>query len=209
MIGIIDYGMGNLHSVMNALRRLEIDHILSGEKSELDEVDALLLPGVGAFKDAMHALKESGMDQYIVRNAQAGKPILGICLGMQLLFEESEENGITTGLGLLPGRVVRFSGTTVDGAHYKVPHMGWNELIIKKPASRLLTDLQANHVYFVHSYYVKTDKRNVLLATADYYEEVPAVVGSDTIFGAQFHPEKSSVAGLKILKNFANYVRER
>ncbi|WP_257351738.1 imidazole glycerol phosphate synthase subunit HisH [Pseudalkalibacillus decolorationis] len=209
MIGIIDYGMGNLHSVQNALRRLEIEYFLSENKEELAKADALLLPGVGAFKDAMHALRKDGMDEFIVTSVQERKPILGICLGMQLLFEEGEEHGLTKGLNLLPGRVVHIPGTTIDGLSYKVPHMGWNELIIHNPEAQLLSNLSANHVYFVHSYFVKTEDRNVLLASADYYEEVPAVVGKDHIFGTQFHPEKSGDAGLEMLRNFANYVRER
>ncbi|MCF6138691.1 imidazole glycerol phosphate synthase subunit HisH [Pseudalkalibacillus berkeleyi] len=204
MIGIIDYGMGNLHSVQNALRRLGVDYFLSEKKEELAAADALLLPGVGAFKDAMHALKENGMDTFIRESVQAGKPLLGICLGMQLLFEESEENGLTDGLNLLPGRVVRF-----PGIEYKVPHMGWNQLIVKQPGSPLLQNLSSDYVYFVHSYFVKTDDQNVLIATSDYHEEVPAIVGKDHIFGAQFHPEKSSTAGVEILKNFANYVERR
>ncbi|WP_408007761.1 imidazole glycerol phosphate synthase subunit HisH [Pseudalkalibacillus sp. A8] len=209
MIGIVDYGMGNLHSVQNALRRLKIDHFLSEKKEELAKADVLLLPGVGAFKDAMHALKKDGMDEFIVESVQSGKPLLGICLGMQLLFEESEENGLTKGLGLLPGRVVRFPGITSDGTTYKVPHMGWNRMNIQKPDTPLLQNLSTDFVYFVHSYLVQTEDRDVLLATADYFEEVPAVVGRDHIFGAQFHPEKSSDAGMEILKNFGAYVERR
>ncbi len=209
MIGIVDYGMGNLHSVQNALRRLEIDHFLSEKKEELAEADALLLPGVGAFKDAMHALKKDGMDGFIVETVQSGKPILGICLGMQLLFEESEENGLTEGLKLLPGRIVRLPGITSDDTTYKVPHMGWNRMLIQKPETPLLQNLSTDFVYFVHSYFVQTEDRDVLLATADYFEEVPAVVGRGHIFGAQFHPEKSSDAGMEILKNFGAYVERR
>lgn len=209
MIGIIDYGMGNLHSVQNALRRLGVEYFLSEKKEDLAKADALLLPGVGAFKDAMHALKEDGMDAFIKESVTNGKPLLGICLGMQLLFEDSEENGLTEGLNLLPGRVVRFPGITTDGVDYKVPHMGWNQMIIQQPDSPLLQALSSDYVYFVHSYFVKTEDRGVLLATADYHEEVPAVVGKGHIFGAQFHPEKSSTAGLEILKNFANYIEGR
>ncbi|MGM7702845.1 imidazole glycerol phosphate synthase subunit HisH [Pseudalkalibacillus sp. Hm43] len=209
MIGIIDYGMGNLHSVQNALRRLGVEYFLSEKKEDLADADALLLPGVGAFKDAMHALKENGMDAFIKSEVAGGKPLFGICLGMQLLFEESEENGLTEGLNLLPGRVVRFPGKTAGGVSYKVPHMGWNRMILQQPDSPLLQDLSTDYVYFVHSYFVKTEDRNVLLATADYHEEVPAVVGKGHIFGAQFHPEKSSTAGLEILKNFADYIEGR
>jgi glutamine amidotransferase len=209
MIGIIDYGMGNLHSVQNALRGLGVEYFLSEKKEELAKADALLLPGVGAFKDAMHALKENGLDVFIKESVASGKPLIGICLGMQLLFEESEENGLTEGLNLLSGRVVRFPGTTLEDVDYKVPHMGWNLMEIQQPDSQLLQALSSDYVYFVHSYFVKTEDRSVLLATADYHEEVPAVVGKGHIFGAQFHPEKSSTAGLEILKNFAMYVERR
>jgi glutamine amidotransferase len=140
--------------------------------------------------------------------AATGKPLLGICLGMQLLFEDSEENGFTKGLGLLPGSVRRFPGTTENGESYKVPHMGWNGLEFVQP-SPLLKNLEEDYVYFVHSYYVSAENSDVLLAKANYHEEVSAVVGRDNIFGMQFHPEKSSKLGMALLNNFLQMVEER
>jgi imidazole glycerol-phosphate synthase subunit HisH len=205
MIGIVDYGMGNLFSVSKALERLGVSYFISEKGSELSEADALILPGVGAFKDAMARLNESGLSDMIREYAGTGKPLLGICLGMQLLFEESEENGITTGLSLLPGKVVHFPGKTAVGKTYKVPHMGWNRLEWVNP-SLVTANLDEDYVYFVHSYYVKTDDRDILIAKASYSEEVPAVVGRNNVYGMQFHPEKSSKLGVELLRNFTELV---
>lgn len=196
MIGIIDYGMGNLYSVSKAIERMNGEYVISDNPDVLQNTNGLILPGVGSFKDAMHILTETGLASFIKTAVKDGMPLLGICLGMQLLFEESEENGLTKGLDLLPGRVVRFTGKQV-----KVPHMGWNKLQMKQP-SPLLEDVPSGHVYFVHSYYVDTPKNDVVLASSTYEGEVPAVVGCENIFGAQFHPEKSSDIGLKILQNY-------
>jgi imidazole glycerol-phosphate synthase subunit HisH len=204
MIGIVDYGMGNLFSVSKALERLNADYFISGDKEELLRADALLLPGVGSFRDAMEVLQVDTIKEF----AATGKPLLGICLGMQLLFEDSDENGLTKGLGLLPGKVRRFPGTNVAGETYKVPHMGWNKLEFVK-SSPLLEGLEEDYVYFVHSYYVRADNSEVLLAKANYHEEVSAIVGKDNIFGMQFHPEKSSKLGMALLNNFLNLVEER
>jgi glutamine amidotransferase len=204
MIGIVDYGMGNLFSVSKALERLNADYFISGDKEELLRADALLLPGVGSFRDAMEVLQVDTIKEY----AATGKPLLGICLGMQLLFEDSDENGLTKGLGLLPGKVRRFPGKNVAGETYKVPHMGWNKLEFVK-SSPLLEGLEEDYVYFVHSYYVSADNSEVLLAKANYHEEVSAVVGKDNIFGMQFHPEKSSKLGMALLRNFLRLVEER
>jgi imidazole glycerol-phosphate synthase subunit HisH len=204
MIGIVDYGMGNLFSVSKALERLNAEYFISGDREELLRADALLLPGVGSFRDAMDVLQADTIKEF----AATGKPLLGICLGMQLLFEDSDENGWTKGLGLLPGKVRRFPGKTVAGETYKVPHMGWNKLEFTKP-SPLLGGLEEDYVYFVHSYYVTTDNSEVLLAKADYHEEVTAIVGRDNIFGMQFHPEKSSKLGMALLNNFLQIVEER
>lgn len=201
MIGIVDYGMGNLFSVSKALERLGTPYFISEARQELQEADALLVPGVGAFPDAMARLHELGLIKTFTEFAASGKPVLGICLGMQLLFEESNENGVTTGLGLLPGRVVRFPGVTAAGEPYKVPHMGWNRLRFKNQ-SPLTANLESEHVYFVHSYFVKTDEPDVLIAISDYDVEVPAVVGRNNVYGMQFHPEKSSVLGMQLLRNF-------
>ncbi|WHX99937.1 imidazole glycerol phosphate synthase subunit HisH [Neobacillus sp. DY30] len=204
MIGIVDYGMGNLFSVSKALERLNADYFISGDREELLSADGLLLPGVGSFRDAMEVLQADTIKEF----AASGKPLLGICLGMQLLFEDSDENGFTKGLGLLPGHVRRFSGTNASGETYKVPHMGWNKLEFVK-SSPLLDGLEEDYVYFVHSYYVSADNSEALLAKADYHEEVSAVVGKDNIFGMQFHPEKSSKLGMALLNNFLKLVEER
>ncbi|MGG1676425.1 imidazole glycerol phosphate synthase subunit HisH [Neobacillus sp. NRS-1170] len=205
MIGIVDYGMGNLFSVSKALERLGADYFISADQSKLLQADALLLPGVGAFRDAMERLPAEMIKEF----AATGKPLLGICLGMQLLFEQSEENGLTDGLGLLPGKVQRFPGRTPEGELYKVPHMGWNRLEFVKE-SPLLKNLEEDYVYFVHSYFVNAEKSSeVLLAKADYHEQVSAVVGRDNIFGMQFHPEKSSKLGMALLNNFLKMAEER
>ncbi|MDQ0975194.1 glutamine amidotransferase [Neobacillus niacini] len=204
MIGIVDYGMGNLFSVSKALERLNADYFISGDREELLSADALLLPGVGSFRDAMEVLQADTIKEF----AESGKPLLGICLGMQLLFEDSDENGFTKGLGLLPGHVRRFSGTNAKGETYKVPHMGWNKLEFVK-SSPLLDGLEEDYVYFVHSYYVSAENSEALLAKANYHEEVSAVVGKDNIFGMQFHPEKSSKLGMALLNNFLKLVEER
>lgn len=195
MIGIVDYGMGNLFSVSKALERLDADYFISGEN--LLAADALILPGVGSFRDAMQRLPAEAIKEF----AATGKPLLGICLGMQLLFEKSEENGLTEGLGLLPGMVRRFPGGT-----YKVPHMGWNRLEFVR-SSPLLKNLKEDYVYFVHSYFV--EPTDVCIAKASYHEPVSAIVGRDNIFGMQFHPEKSSKLGIALLKNFLQLVEER
>jgi imidazole glycerol-phosphate synthase subunit HisH len=209
MIGIVDYGMGNLFSVSKALERLDAPYFISQYKEGLMDADALLVPGVGSFRDAMDVLNQTGLTKMIQNFAETGKPVLGICLGMQLLFEESTENGLTAGLKLLPGKVGRFSGQTADGESYKVPHMGWNKLRFTGD-SPLLASLQEDYVYFVHSYYVKTDDQDVLIAVGDYYDiEVPAIVGRGNIYGMQFHPEKSSDMGMGLLRNFTELAAER
>ncbi|MBW7651563.1 imidazole glycerol phosphate synthase subunit HisH [Anoxybacillus sp. ST4] len=208
MIGIIDYGMGNLYSVSKALERLNVPYIVEHEQQALRQADGFILPGVGSFKDAMHILTETKLHSFIREQVAEGKPLLGICLGMQLLFEESEENGSTSGLQLLPGRVVRFSGVTKEGERYKVPHMGWNELVFHQP-SPLFDDVGRGHVYFVHSYYVQTSDPTVVLASAQYDVTVPAIVGRGNIFGMQFHPEKSGELGMRLLQNYARIVERK
>ncbi|WP_141432984.1 imidazole glycerol phosphate synthase subunit HisH [Bacillus sp. 03113] len=207
MIGIIDYGMGNLFSVSKALERLNVPYFISEDKEELKKADGLILPGVGAFKDAMERLNTTGLTEMIQEYVQSGKPFLGICLGMQLLFEESEEIKLTKGLCLLPGRVIRFAGQSKAGESYKVPHMGWNRLKFVH-SSPLLNNVEEDHVYFVHSYFASTEQEEVIIAKSDYFEEVPAVVGQNNIYGMQFHPEKSSKIGMKLLRNFTELIRK-
>lgn len=204
MIAIIDYGMGNLYSVSKALERMNVDYILSHNEEELDKADGYILPGVGAFKDAMSILNETGLASFIQKVVAEGKPLIGICLGMQLLFDESEENGLTKGLSLLPGKVIKIPDS-LNGLNFKVPHMGWNNLTVKNE-SHLLAGIDEGYAYFVHSYYVDAKQSDSLIATADYGVKVPAVVGKGNVYGTQFHPEKSSEIGIAILKNYINIV---
>ncbi|GLI09346.1 imidazole glycerol phosphate synthase subunit HisH [Paenibacillus tyrfis] len=195
MIAIIDYGMGNLHSVASAVERLGYRGVIVSDEQELLEAEGAILPGVGAFGDAMDHLRESKLDAAVKRYAASGKPLLGICLGMQLLFSRSEEHGLHEGLNLLPGDVVRFRGD------YKVPHMGWNKLEFRQE-SPLFEEVEEGHVYFVHSFHVKPEQPGDLLAVTDYYQQVTAIVGRNNVFGMQFHPEKSGSVGMKLLGNF-------
>lgn len=195
MIAIIDYGMGNLHSVSKAVERLGYEAHVTSNPEEIMAARGAILPGVGAFGDAMDNLRETGLKQTVLQYAASGKPLLGICLGMQLLFAESEEHGRHEGLSLLPGKVIRFRGP------YKVPHMGWNKLSFRKP-SPLLEGLEEGYVYFVHSYHAIPEKTADLLATTDYYQAVTAIVGRDNVYGMQFHPEKSGELGMRLLERF-------
>ncbi|MBF7096111.1 imidazole glycerol phosphate synthase subunit HisH [Alkalibacter mobilis] len=201
MIAIIDYGVGNLMNVYNALKHLDMDAIITGAKDEIDNSDAIILPGVGAFNDAMLHLKETGLDKVIIENVKKGKPILGICLGMQLLFEKSHEDGEWEGLGLLKGEIVKFK----EGL--KVPHMGWNELHINKVHPLVKNINEGEYVYFVHSYHLDPKFFEDVLLYTDYGVRVPAVVCRDNIIGMQFHPEKSSTTGIKLLENFKELIK--
>lgn len=195
MIAIIDYGLGNLHSVSSAVERLGYQGIITSDERQILAADGAILPGVGAFGDAMQFLQEMGLQGTINRYAASGKPLLGICLGMQLLFSESEEHGQHMGLNLLPGEVQRFRGPV------KVPHMGWNRLRFHRE-SPLFHELTEGHVYFVHSYRVKAAEQADVLATSEYDGDVTAIVGRGNVFGMQFHPEKSGAVGMKLLGNF-------
>ncbi|WP_248929515.1 imidazole glycerol phosphate synthase subunit HisH [Paenibacillus hamazuiensis] len=195
MIAIIDYGMGNLHSVSKAVERLGYEAVVTNDPERILAADGAILPGVGAFGDAMDNLKAANLVDTVLAYAASGKPLLGICLGMQLLFSESEEHGLNRGLNLLPGRVVRFTGS------YKIPHMGWNRLSFKQE-SPLFRGLEEGHVYFVHSFHALPEVAADLLATTDYYQEVTAIVGRGNVYGMQFHPEKSGSVGMRLLDNF-------
>lgn len=200
MIAIIDYGAGNLFSVKNALDYLHVTNKITDNPQELAAADGLILPGVGAFRDAMTMLNDSGFTPVIKEQAAAGKPLLGICLGMQMLFEKGYEFGETDGLGLIPGCVQR-----IDGGGLKIPHMGWNDLSVLHncPLSADITD--GDYVYFVHSYRAETNDAYISCYTV-YNEKIPALVFRDNVYGAQFHPEKSGQVGMDILKNFAKLV---
>lgn len=200
MIAIIDYGAGNLKSVRHALELLEMESIITSNPEDLDKAKALILPGVGAFGDAMETLKTLELVEPIKRNANAGKPILGICLGMQLFFEVSYENGKWEGLGLIPGEVVRFEHDL------KIPHIGWNNLIegTKSEFSQCITEEE--YVYFVHSFYVKPQNVEDILFWTDYGDKFPAAVKRNNLIGMQFHPEKSAATGIKLLKVFKELI---
>ncbi len=202
MIAIIDYGVGNLFSLRSSLGAIGADAVVTGDESVIRSCDKLILPGVGAFGDAIRKLRQTGLDQVICREAQTGKPLMGICLGMQLLFEKSYEYGEHTGLGLLPGQVVAMDGRLP--ADLKIPHIGWNGLHIKKEAPVLKYVKEGDYVYFVHSFYVPGENPYADAVT-DYGTSVSAVVSKGNIFGCQFHPEKSGSVGLSILKAFAEY----
>lgn len=204
-VAIVDYGMGNLHSVSKAVERLGYECIVTGEAEQILAADSVILPGVGAFGDAMEQLRESGLDRVVKQVAAGTQPLLGICLGMQLLFSSSEEHGSHVGLDILSGSVVRFAPR--DG--YKVPHMGWNKLSFRQPQSPLFADLDEGHVYFVHSYHALVANESDLLAVTDYGYPVTAIVGQDNVFGMQFHPEKSGELGIKLLGNFLKLKGER
>ena len=201
MIAIIDYGVGNLFSLVSSFKSIGVEAVVTDSEDVIRAADKLILPGVGAFGDARGKLAETGMDKLVLEEAQKGKPIMGICLGMQLLFEKGYEYGTHDGLGLLKGEVVPMEG--VVPADYKIPHIGWNGLIFKKedPLFRYIKD--GDFVYFVHSYFVKNCDDS-LLATTEYGPELTAAVARGNIYGCQFHPEKSGSVGLNILRGFAD-----
>jgi glutamine amidotransferase len=197
---IVDYGMANLRSVQKAFEKLGHSAQITGDPNLVGEADKLVLPGVGAFRDAIAKLNETGLGEPICDNIRAGKPFLGICLGLQLLFTKSYEDGEYAGLDLIPGEVVRFQ--TLPGL--KVPHMGWNQLQIKRRAPALRDVPDGSSVYFVHSYYVVPKDANVIAAETDYPTPFTSAIWRDNIFATQFHPEKSQAVGLSMLKRFAD-----
>ncbi len=201
MIAIVDYGVGNLFSLKSSLAAIGEQVTVTSDKEELNNADQIILPGVGAFQDAARKLRESGLDKTLIELAGSGKPILGICLGMQLLFEESYEYGVHKGLGLIKGKVKPIKDVIPNG--YKIPHIGWNPLIFKKETPLFKEIKENDSVYFVHSFYA-ADCDESVLATAEYGAELTAAVGRKNVFGCQFHPEKSGKVGLAILKAFAN-----
>jgi glutamine amidotransferase len=194
-IAVVDYGAGNLRSVAKALERSGFDVEIVADADRLRAADAVALPGVGAFSDAMGALRARGLDLAVREHIEAGRPYLGLCLGLQLLFEESEEHGLHRGLGFLPGRVRRLE---VD---MPIPHMGWNQLHPTRPHPMLEGVKDGEHVYFVHSYWCDAPAE-VVLAETDYGARFPAIVGRGHVLGVQFHPEKSQAVGLRLMANF-------
>ena len=199
MIAVVDYGVGNLFSLGSSLRFIGAESCVSADAETLRAADRLILPGVGAFGDAAEKLRQSGLDRVVIEQAEAGKPVLGICLGMQLLFEKSLEYGEHAGLGLLKGCVVGMEGRIP--AELKIPHIGWNGLHIRRPSPLLRDVKEGDCVYFVHSFYAE-DCEDSLVATAEYGRELTAVVQQGNVMGCQFHPEKSGDVGLRILRAF-------
>jgi glutamine amidotransferase len=194
-IAIADYGIGNLGSVSKAFRGAGAQVQLTGDPDELRRADALVLPGDGAFAATMHEVERRGLVPVLHEAVAAGKPLLGICIGMQLLFDESEEHGLHRGLGFLPGRVRRFEG------ELSVPHMGWNALRARRPHAILDGVPDGSYVYFVHSYYCDAPEE-VIVASSDYGREFAAIVGRGSVLGVQFHPEKSQQVGLRMVASF-------
>jgi len=197
LISIVDYGMGNLRSVQKALEYIGEQAVITNDKEIIMKSNGIIVPGVGAFPDAMENLKKTGMDKVIISAAKENKPLLGICLGMQLFFESSDEVILKSGLGILKGKVTKLK------ADVKIPHMGWNSLSLKNKSLILNGTTQGSFVYFVHSYYVSCVDSKSLNAVCNYGVQIPAVISLNNIFGVQFHPEKSGEAGINMLRNFA------
>jgi imidazole glycerol-phosphate synthase subunit HisH len=206
MITIIDYGMGNLRSVQKGFEKVGFDAKVTDDTREVSKAERLVLPGVGAFRDCMTNLREGGFVEPILKHVESGRPFLGICLGLQLLFTESEEFGRHQGLGIVPGRVVRFpEGMRDRDGELKVPHMGWNEIAIRRPAPIFQGIEDGSSVYFVHSYYVVPEDPEVTATETDYGLSFCSSIWKDNVMATQFHPEKSQQVGLKILKNFGRF----
>jgi glutamine amidotransferase len=201
MIAIADYGIGNLGSVTKGFRRAGAEVVLTGDAEALRRADALVLPGDGAFAATMAEVERRSLVPVLREAVEEGKPLLGICIGMQLLFEESEEHGIHRGLGFLPGRVRRFDGDL------PVPHMGWNRLRLLRPHPMLEGVPDGSHVYFVHSYWCDAPE-DVVIAASDYGRDFPAIVGRGSVLGVQFHPEKSQEIGLRMVAGFVRMVED-
>ena len=199
MIKIVDYGMGNLRSVQKAFEKLGHAAVICDRAAELNNADKLVLPGVGAFRDAIRELRTKEMVAPILEHCASGKPFLGICLGLQLMFDVSYEDGEWPGLGIVPGKVVRFQ----DQPDLKIPHMGWNQLTTVGQPALFNSIPQDAHFYFVHSYHVVPSDRSVVIAESDHGGQFVAAVGRDNLWATQFHPEKSQKHGLQLLANFA------
>lgn len=196
-IAIIDYGVGNLRSVEKAFTSQGVEAVVTSDETALHSADKLVLPGVGAFKACMDGLKARGFDELVLEAAKAGKPIIGLCVGLQMMFDEGHEFGIHKGLGLMPGRVVKFP------EKLRVPHIGWNQVEFKRNHAVFNQLPSQTFFYFVHSFYVEADDPVCVLGETDYGMRYASICGRDNIVGVQFHPEKSQTAGLKLLKNFA------
>lgn len=205
MIAIVDYGMGNLRSVQKAFETVGHEAVVSRDPAVIDRAERVVLPGVGAFGDCMNNLARYRLDEPIRRAILDGKPFLGICLGLQLLFTESEEFGIHKGLNILPGKIKRIPYPSPSSAGFKIPHMGWNTISIRQPAPLLNGIASNSYVYFVHSYYVQPDDPAVTCTVTEYGIPFVSSIWKDNIFAAQFHPEKSQQVGLQLFRNFGTW----
>ena len=209
MIAVIDYGVGNLFSLLSSLNYVGLDTKLTNNIEEIKNAKGIILPGVGAFRDAIGNLEKYGLKETLISEAKKGKPFLGICLGMQMLFEKSYEYGEYEGLGLINGTVEEIKKYISKNSDLKIPHMGWNSLIINDcfKDDKILKDVNDNeYVYYVHSYFAKTDMKNIV-AYSEYGTKIPGIVKNENVYGMQFHPEKSGDTGLKLLKNWGELIK--
>ena len=209
MIAVIDYGVGNLFSLLSSLNYVGLHTKLTNDIEEIKNANGIILPGVGAFRDAIGNLEKYGLKETLINEAKNGKPFLGICLGMQMLFEKSYEYGEYEGLGLINGTVEEIKKYIPENSDLKIPHMGWNSLIINErfKDDKILKDVDNNeYVYYVHSYFAKTDIKNIV-AYSEYGTKILGIVKNKNVYGMQFHPEKSGDTGLKLLKNWGELIK--
>ena len=209
MIAVIDYGVGNLFSLLSSLNYVGLHTKLTNDIEEIKNANGIILPGVGAFRDAIGNLEKYGLKETLINEARKGKPFLGICLGMQMLFEKSYEYGEYEGLGLINGTVEEIKKYIPENSDLKIPHMGWNSLIINErfKDDKILKDVDNNeYVYYVHSYFAKTDMKNIV-AYSEYGTKISGIVKNENVYGMQFHPEKSGDTGLKLLKNWGELIK--
>ena len=209
MIAVIDYGVGNLFSLLSSLNYVGLDTKLTNDIEEIKNAKGIILPGVGAFRDAIGNLEKYGLKETLISEAKKGKPFLGICLGMQMLFEKSYEYGEYEGLGLINGTVEEIKKYIPENSDLKIPHMGWNSLAINDgfKDDKILKNIDNNeYVYYVHSYFAKTDTKNIV-TYSEYGTKIPGIVKNENVYGMQFHPEKSGDTGLKLLKNWGELVK--
>ena len=209
MIAVIDYGVGNLFSLLSSLNYVGLNTKLTNDIEEIKNAKGIILPGVGAFRDAIGNLEKYGLKETLINEAKKGKPFLGICLGMQMLFEKSYEYGEYEGLGLINGTVEEIKKYIPENSDLKIPHMGWNSLIINErfKDDKILKDVDNNeYVYYVHSYFAKTDMKNIV-TYSEYGTKIPGIVKNENVYGMQFHPEKSGDTGLKLLKNWGELIK--
>ena len=209
MIAVIDYGVGNLFSLLSSLNYVGLDTKLTNNIEEIKNAKGIILPGVGAFRDAIGNLEKYGLKETLINEAKNGKPFLGNCLGMRMLFEKNYEYGEYEGLGLINGTVKEIKKYIPENSDLKIPHMGWNSLIINErfKDDKILKDVDNNeYVYYVHSYFAKTDTKNIV-TYSEYGTKIPGIVKNENVYGMQFHPEKSGDTGLKLLKNWGELIK--